>query len=456
MDAISQPDAVTERVPVTCFAAFPVSARRAVLSGATIFIGSLAFFLWGNESYRGLIFDESWWVPTARKWLEAGEMTHHEHPALGKLLIAAGMAAFGDNPFGWRIMGAIFGSLTLVAIFLWALALFRNLPAALWVAAITLFDQVVYIQARIAMLDIFLIAFTTLALALFTLSFKEPRQRRSFFYALSMGVALGLAGACKWSGFFLLFGIATVFLLIKILKGWCASLANPRPADFYGDNAWTRMNGPQAFAALVLAPLAAYFATYIPQMIHAGSAYEFIDSHLKMRQIMSGNSGIHPYSSVWSQWPLSIRPVWYLFHVAGDDSAKWSAENPAQAILGLANPLVLALGEVAACVALMRWLRQRDSDAMIVAVGFFAQWLPWLVNPKGLEFSYYYFPSVVCLGPAIGALVFREADKRPGWAAYAVLALAGATFVFFLPILSAQFGVTPAGFSQRIWLNAWR
>src|SRR5450432_3657387 len=183
MDAISQPDAVTERVPVTCFAAFPVSARRAVLSGATIFIGSLAFFLWGNESYRGLIFDESWWVPTARKWLEAGEMTHHEHPALGKLLIAAGMAAFADNPFGWRIMAAIFGSLTLGAMFLWALALFRNLPAALWIAAITLFDQVVYIQARIAMLDIFLMAFCALALALFTFSFKEPRQSRSFVYA---------------------------------------------------------------------------------------------------------------------------------------------------------------------------------------------------------------------------------------------------------------------------------
>jgi dolichyl-phosphate-mannose--protein O-mannosyl transferase len=93
---------------------------------------------------------------------------------------------------------------------------------------------------------------------------------------------------------------------------------------------------------------------------------------------------------------------------------------------------------------------------MIIAVGFFAQWLPWLVNPKGLEFSFYYFPSVVCLGPAAGALLFDRATNRPGWVAWAALTLIGATFVFFLPVLSAQFGVSPAGFAARMWLDAWR
>lgn len=419
------------------------------------FVPSLLLFLWGIDRYRELIFDETWYVPAARKLLETGEMLHQEHPPLGKLLIAGGMAIFGDNPFGWRVGAAIFGSLTLVAVFLWGIALFRNVPAALWVVAITLLDQVVYVQARVAMLDIFLIAFCTLALALFTFSYSERRRAASFGYALAMGASLGLAAACKWSGFFLLFGIGSAYLLLQILRGWGATFGEPRKTDFYSANSWTRMPLRQALAALVAAPLAAYFATYVPQMVHAGSLGEFIASHQRMYEIMSGNPGTHPYSSVWWQWPLELRPVWQLFHIDGD-VASWSADNPAQAIVALANPFVLAIGEIAMGIVALRWLRRRDSDAMIIAIGFFAQWLPWLVNPKGLEFFYYYFPSVVCLGPAIGAVVFRGSECRPGLAAYVILAAAGATFIFFLPVLSAQFGVSPEAYSARIWLPTWR
>ena len=458
MDAILTPAAAEA---VAHFAARvsvgrPVPAKQILAWSLAIFVASLVLFLWGVDRYRDLIFDESWYVPTARKLLETGEMLRQEHPPLGKLLIAAGMALFGDNPFGWRVAAAIFGSLTLVAMFFWGLALFRNLAAALWVTAITLFDQAVYVQARIAMLDIFLIAFCTLALALFTLSYKEERRGRSFSYALAMGVGLGLAGACKWSGFFLLFGIAAIYLMLLVPRVWGTSFGDPQATDFYGDNCWTRMTALQAFAALVVAPFAAYALTYIQQIIHTGSLYEFVASHVRMREIMSGNPGAHPYSSVWHQWPIMTRPVWYLFHIDGGEASKWTTENPAQAIVGLANPFVVALGEIAVCVALFRWLRWRERGALIIAVGFFAQWLPWIVNPKGLEFSFYFFPSVVCLGPAIGALVFRNSDNRPGWVAYLVLALAGAAFVFFLPVLSAQFGVSPDAYKARIWMETWR
>jgi dolichyl-phosphate-mannose-protein mannosyltransferase len=460
MEAISTPapadaDGSSARVQPSSADDARVAALRVLLCSVGLFIASLLLFVWGIDHYRELIFDETWYVPTARKLLETGEMLHQEHPPLGKLLIAGGIAIFGDNAFGWRIASAVFGSIALVAAFFWGLALFRNLAAGLWVAAITLFDQVVYVQARIAMLDIFLIAFCTLALAFFTFSYREKRQGAAFAYALVTGVSLGLAGACKWSGFFLLFGIVAAYLLIQILRGWGVSFRDPRDSDFYGANSWTRMRAPQAFAALILAPLAVYVATYVPQMIHAGSLYEFIASHQKMHEIMSGNPGTHPYSSTWWRWPLEMRPVWQLFHIDGE-AASWGPDNPAQAIVALANPFVLALGEIAVCVVLGRWLRRRDSNAMIIAVGFFAQWLPWVVNPKGLEFSFYYFPSVVCLGPAIGALVLRGPANRPGLAAYALLAVAGATFVFFLPVLSAQFGVSPQAYSARIWLDTWR
>ena len=38
-------------------------------------------------------------------------------------------------------------------------------------------------------------------------------------------------------------------------------------------------------------------------------------------------------------------------------------------------------------VCLWRWLVRRELGAAIVVVAFFSQYLPWIVNPKGLEFS---------------------------------------------------------------------
>jgi dolichyl-phosphate-mannose--protein O-mannosyl transferase len=150
------------------------------------------------------------------------------------------------------------------------------------------------------------------------------------------------------------------------------------------------------------------------------------------------------------------RPVWYLFHVEGAGGAAWSAQHPAQAIVALVNPLVLWAGEAAILMTAWRWIVRREIDAMIVTVGFFSQYLPWALNPKGVEFFYYYFPSLLCLGPALALVFFRGGGRLQNAAALGFLALAGLTFVFYLPVLSAQFPVDPSAFAQRIWFDSWR
>ena len=142
------------------------------LSGPLVFVVSLGAFLWGIEAAPDLYFDETWYVPTARTWLQSGQMLHQEHPPLAKLLIGVSLWLFGDNPFGWRAMSALFGAITLVAMGLWSFALLADLRQALWTCAITFFDAIVFVQAQIAMLDIFLMAFCVAALAFFTLSMK--------------------------------------------------------------------------------------------------------------------------------------------------------------------------------------------------------------------------------------------------------------------------------------------
>jgi dolichyl-phosphate-mannose--protein O-mannosyl transferase len=441
---------------VSSTSSFPAAPSAALkladiaLIAALIFFCGLAAFLIDLDSPDKIYFDETWYVPTAREWLTTGTLLHPEHPPLAKLLITASVALFGDTPLGWRVLDGVFGALTLVAVFLWTLALLDSLKAALWAAALTLADQIVYVQSRIAMLDIFLIAFATLALAALTYALRSQSGGRARAAALAAGFGFGLAGACKLSGFFPLFGmigLCVILAAIRLRRG--GRLACAPGAD------WVLQPG-FALLSLAIAPIVAYLLAFTPQAIHAKSFWYYFSAQYDMFHVMLGHSATHPYSSLWYSWPAEWRPVWYLFDAPDGDADNWDEDNPAAAVVGLANPLVVFAGEAAIVWAVWRALWREDLAAGVVAVAFLSQWLPWIVNPKGLEFSYYFFPSIVCLGPAL-AVVFFGRRSAGGEVAGSVFLLAAATlFVFFLPVLEPSLGVTPDDLDARTWLSTWR
>src|SRR4051812_578679 len=99
---------------------------------------SQIFFLTFIQFPKKFNFDEFHYVPAAKSFLALQENKNWEHPPLGKVFISMGIALFGDRPLGWRFMSTIFGSLTLVGMYVLALVLFRNRKTALWVALLTL------------------------------------------------------------------------------------------------------------------------------------------------------------------------------------------------------------------------------------------------------------------------------------------------------------------------------
>ena len=113
----------------------------AAFIGALVFLVSFGAALFDLGSPDKVYFDETWYVPAARAWLANGTNLHPEHPPLAKMLIGVGVALFGDHPFGWRFMSALFGAATILAMFLWALALFDEIKPALWTAALTALNQ---------------------------------------------------------------------------------------------------------------------------------------------------------------------------------------------------------------------------------------------------------------------------------------------------------------------------
>ena len=92
-----------------------------------------------------------------------------------------------------------------------------------------------------------------------------------------------------------------------------------------------------------------------------------------------------------------------------------------------------------------------------MALAYFAEWLPWALNPKGLEFYYYFYPSIVCFGPAL-ALVAQNFAKP--WREIFLGATFAAALAMFRPIFcrswSPASASVPSAFTARLWLPTWR
>src|SRR5579863_988246 len=137
-----------------------VLSRRTLLLAAIIFLAAQIAFLAGIEAPAEPYFDEVYYVAAARQLSTGGgETLNREHPPFAKLLMAASIATLGDRPIGWRFPSTLFGALALSGVFVWARQLFANEKRALWVTAVTFLDQMLYVQARIATLDVFMAAF---------------------------------------------------------------------------------------------------------------------------------------------------------------------------------------------------------------------------------------------------------------------------------------------------------
>ena len=110
-----------------------------------------------------IFFDEVYYVNDARDFLEFGvESGFVVHPPLGKLLIATGIWAFGDSPFGWRIVGALLAVVSVGLVYAMARRVGMRVAAAGLAGLALALDGVFIAQAHTAMLDIHLAFFVVL------------------------------------------------------------------------------------------------------------------------------------------------------------------------------------------------------------------------------------------------------------------------------------------------------
>ncbi len=396
----------------------------AILLGAV----AEALFLVRVAVPHKMVFDEIYYVPAARTFLEQSRLLNLEHPPLAKELIALGIHMLGDTPVGWRFMSTFAGTATVVAVFAIVQLMTGRLRASLFAGVLALLNFTIFVQARVATLDGFMAAFLTAAIAMIAWAMR----RGGWGKWMAGSALLGAATACKWAAapYVAFAGIA--FLVLK-----------------RGDaRRWPGLHALPALATLGAISVVIYFATFLPLFHFAVEPLSWrgllpLQKYMFAQQVQVLPS--HIYQSSWWTWPLLIRPIWYLYE---------PVDGAQRGILMIGNPVVMWGGLVAVAACLWGWMKKRDTRLLaafalwVASVGIFA------IIPKSLGFYYYYYPSSIFIVIAIAAAFDHWRSQRARWdRRFAMAALAMA--VYFFPVLSATALSGPAAFHYWTWLPSW-
>jgi predicted membrane-bound dolichyl-phosphate-mannose-protein mannosyltransferase len=117
-----------------------------------------------------------------------------------------------QNAFSWRFAGIVFGAGLAGLVYLLAASLFRRRRIAILAAAFVVVDAMSYVMSRIAMNDIFVAFFIVLAYLLFWQAWGRRWSRSAWWVIPLVGVAIGLAAATKWVGWYALVGLWVLVL----------------------------------------------------------------------------------------------------------------------------------------------------------------------------------------------------------------------------------------------------
>jgi dolichyl-phosphate-mannose--protein O-mannosyl transferase len=387
-------------------------------------------------------FDEIHYVPAARVLLALSEPVNQEHPLLGKELIALGMTLFGDNALGWRLMSALFGGLGLFAAMraMWFTSCSRFASVATGILIATAFP--LFVQSRIAMLDVFMVSLTLVALWALAGAVRENETgRRRLAIA---GIAFGLAMAAKWNAVPLAMLAGIAFAVIRFRESGWRFITATRAAPVAGVALW------EAALWLGVVPLAVYWLTYIPAMFYAhdplpptgllGLTGEMI--HLQNEVLKP-----HPYQSVWYEWIFDIRPIWYFYE---------PADGAERGVLMVGNPLTMLIGLGALVWAGVYGFTEGRRDALALFVLYVVALGTWIVSPKPIQFYYHYIlPSCFLMG-ALALALAEMWNRGRRLLPLLVLAASAALFAWFWPLLDAAPLADTQAFNHWMWLDSWR
>ncbi|NEB77686.1 phospholipid carrier-dependent glycosyltransferase [Streptomyces sp. SID14478] len=515
---------------------FTAEQTRRILGWAgpllvTLVAGLLRF--WNLGSPKAVIFDETYYAKDAWALIHRGyevnwaknandlileknghvaiptDASYVVHPPVGKYVIGIGEWLFGFNPFGWRFMTAVLGTLCVLMVCRIGRRLFRSTFLGCLAGALLTVDGLAFVMSRTALLDSILVFFVVGAFGCLILDRDRTRERLAAAlpvdahglvrpdadvattarlglrpWRLLAGLCLGLAAGTKWNGFIYLAAFAVMSVLWDVGSRRVAGARHPYRTVLKRDVLPAFVcTVPVAVATYVLSWLGwilspadgsgGYFrnwaatagkdggATWLPDWVRSLWHYEH-----EVWNFNTNLSSPHTYqSNPWS-WMVDGRPVSYFYEspTAGRQGCPAdTTDKCAREVLALGTPLLWWAACFAILYVLWRWFFRRDWRAGAIACGIAAGYLPWFNYQERTIFYFYavVFAPFLCLALAmmLGGIVGRagssERRRVIGAAAAGVLVLLITwNFIYFWPIYTGH-AIPMDSWRSRMWLDTW-
>ncbi|MGW3415482.1 dolichyl-phosphate-mannose--protein mannosyltransferase [Streptomyces sp. NPDC000888] len=497
----------------------------------TLLAGLMRF--WNLGSPKAVIFDETYyakdawalfnrgyevnWAKDANDLILQGngnvriptDAAYVVHPPVGKYVIGLGEWMFGFNPFGWRFMTAVLGTLSVLLLCRIGRRLFRSTFLGCLAGALMAVDGLHFVMSRTSLLDGVLMFFILAAFGCLVVDRDKARAKLAAAlppdadgrvrpdahtaettrlgwrpWRWGAGLMLGLALGTKWNALYVLAAFYLMAVLWDAASRRVAGARHPYAAALKHDTGIT-------FLATVPVALATYLISWTGWILSPsdgtggyfrnwaatdgkGGSWTFLPDWLRslwhyeheVYEFHVGLSSPHTYqSNPWS-WIVLGRPVSYFYEspAPGTDGCPTdAAEKCAREVLALGTPLLWWTACFAILYVLWRWAFRRDWRAGAIACGIAAGYLPWFMYQERTIFFFYavVFVPFLCLAVAmlLGAIIgppgSTERRRVIGATAAGVLVLLIAwNFIYFWPLYTGQ-AIPIDSWRSRMWLDTW-
>ncbi|WP_129308691.1 phospholipid carrier-dependent glycosyltransferase [Streptomyces sp. L2] len=498
----------------------------------TLMAGLMRF--WNLGSPRAVIFDETYYAKDAWALVHRGfpvnwdgknvndlvlqthghlaiptDASYVVHPPVGKYVIGIGELIFGFNPFGWRFMTALLGTLSVLLLCRIGRRMFRSTFLGCLAGALMAVDGLHFVMSRTSLLDGVLMFFVVAAFGCLVIDRDKARERLAAALPVqgdgrvrpdadvadtfrfgwrpwrwAAGLMLGLACGTKWNGLYILAAFCVMAVLWDVGARKVAGARQPYAAVLKYDTGL-------AFLATVPVAIAVYLLSWIGWILSPadgtggyfrdwaatagkGGRWTVLPDWLRSlwhyeHQVYEFHIGLtqpHTYqSNPWS-WIVLGRPVSYFYESPspGTDGCPSDAgEKCAREVLAIGTPVLWWLACIAIVYVLWRWAFRRDWRAGAIACGIAAGYLPWFMYQERTIFLFYavVFVPFLCLavamllGAVIGPPGSSDTRRVVGASAAGVLVLLIAwNFVYFWPLYTGT-AIPIDQWRSRMWLDTW-
>lgn len=393
--------------------------------------------------YDRSMFDEVYHARTAYEFLHKLPIYENTHPPLGKTIISWGICVFGMNPFGWRVMCALCGTLMVPVMYLFAKRMFKSTASAAFATLLLMTEFMHFTLSRIATLDIIVALFVLLMFFTMYGFWKSYRRgsclRKQSLWLLLCGISMAFAVSVKWTGVYAALGIAILFF-VMLMRGLGKEDIREN-IKYYGKLFLV------CVVCFVIIPLSVYTLSYLP-FVRVYPDKGLIQTMLENAEYMFTYHEDclfdHPYSSEWYEWIINKKPLL--------DSYTELEGEMVSAVATFGNPLILWGGFLSLFHQIYLWQIRKCRNAQYLVIAYLSVMMPWLFIGRTV-FIYQYFLGILIL---ILMLTNSFCHRKEGKVGRIVFAMASIIlFVMFYPVLSGV-PVKSEYVTQVLeWMQAW-